>query len=105
MSEVRLIDANALKLMKVAECAGHTIEYAAGWKRCVEYCKNDAPTVDAVPVEWIESYARNASATGDLEDEICSVAIEAMLNDWAKSADGEREPANGYGVMAARMLE
>lgn len=60
MSEVRLIDANALKLMKVAECAGHTIEYAAGWKRCVEYCKNDAPTVDAVPVrhgEWIRTDA------------------------------------------------
>ncbi len=57
MSEVRLIDANALKLMKVAECAGHTIEYAAGWKRCVEYCKNDAPTVDAVPWEFLERYA------------------------------------------------
>ena len=44
--EVRLIDANALRLMKVKECAGHTIEFAAGWKACVEYCKNDAPTID-----------------------------------------------------------
>lgn len=88
MSEVRLIDANALKLMKVVECAGHTIEYAAGWKRCVEYCKNDAPTVDAVPVEWIESYVRDARATGDFSDDMCAVAIEAMLNDYR--ADGER---------------
>lgn len=49
--EVRLIDANALRLMKVAECAGHTIEFAAGWKACVEYCKNDAPAIEAEPVK------------------------------------------------------
>lgn len=47
---MRLIDANALRLMKVGECVGHTIEYAAGWKACVEYCKNDAPTIEAKPV-------------------------------------------------------
>ena len=52
--KVRPIDANALRLMKVAECAGHTIEYALGWKACVEYCKNDAPTIEAKPVDdWI----------------------------------------------------
>ena len=49
--EVRLIDANALRLMKVEECAGHTIEFASGWKACVEYCKNDAPTIEAEPVK------------------------------------------------------
>ena len=47
---MRLIDANALRLMKVAECAEHTIEFAAGWKACVEYCKNDAPAIEAEPV-------------------------------------------------------
>lgn len=52
--EVRLIDANALRLMKVAECAGHTIEFAAGWKACVEYCKNDAPAIEVEPDnDWI----------------------------------------------------
>jgi hypothetical protein len=52
--KVRPIDANALRLMKVAECAGHTIEYAWGWKACVEYCKNEAPTIEAEPVNgWI----------------------------------------------------
>lgn len=53
---MRPIDADALKLMKVAECAGHTIEFARGWKSCVEYCKNDAPTIEAEPVKhgkWI----------------------------------------------------
>lgn len=28
-----------LRLMKVEECAGHTIEYAKGWKACIEYLK------------------------------------------------------------------
>lgn len=51
MADLRLIDANALRLMKVAKCAGHTIEFAAGWKACVEYCKNDAPTIEAKPVK------------------------------------------------------
>ena len=46
------------------------------------------PTVDAVPVEWIESYVRDARATGDFSDEMCAVAIEAMLNDYR--ADGEK---------------
>ena len=57
--EVRLIDANALRLMKVAECAEHTIEFAAGWKACVEYCKNDAPAIEAEPVKhgrWEEKH-------------------------------------------------
>lgn len=48
---MRAIDADALRLMKVAECAGHTIEFAAGWEACVEYCKNDVPTIKAVTEE------------------------------------------------------
>lgn len=58
MIEIKLIDANELRLMKVAECAGHTIEFAAGWKACVEYCKNDAPAIEAEPVKhghWIDN--------------------------------------------------
>lgn len=52
----RMIDADALRLMTVEECAGHTIEYAAGWKACVDWIKT-LPTVDAVPVRhgyWID---------------------------------------------------
>lgn len=46
----RLIDADALRLMKVEECEGYTIDYyAAGWKACIEWIKTQ-PTVDAVPV-------------------------------------------------------
>lgn len=28
-----------LRLMKTEECAGHTIEYAMGWKACIEWIK------------------------------------------------------------------
>lgn len=44
----RLIDADALRLMKVEECAGHTIDYAAGWKACIDWVRT-LPTVDG----WI----------------------------------------------------
>ena len=33
-----LID--GLRLMKVEECAGHSIVYAMGWKACIEWLKN-----------------------------------------------------------------
>lgn len=52
----RLIDADALRLMKVEECAGHTIDYAAGWKACIDWVRT-LPTVDAAPVvhgRWIK---------------------------------------------------
>lgn len=28
-----------LRLMTVEECAGHTIEYAMGWKACIDWLK------------------------------------------------------------------
>lgn len=40
----RLIDADALRYMTVAECSGHSIEYAMGWKACVDWIKT-LPTV------------------------------------------------------------
>lgn len=90
MSEVRLIDANALKLMKVAECAGHTIEYAAGWKRCVEYCKNDAPTVDAVPVRCKDCKYCYAEGFVNVRN-VCEKHYDFgnVDDDWF-CADGER---------------
>ena len=42
---MRLIDADALRLMTVEECAGHTIDYAAGWKACIDWI-NTLPTVE-----------------------------------------------------------
>lgn len=75
---MRPIDADALRLMKVEECAGHTIEFAAGWKACVEYCKNDAPTIEAEPVKhgrWIKHRIDDPKSIlyGAVKDTTCSV--------------------------------
>lgn len=42
-----LISRDALRLMKAEECKGHTIEYAQGWKACIEWIK-------ALPSEEID---------------------------------------------------
>lgn len=94
MSEVRIIDANKMKdhvtfqkdilanMGKDMEEIGNILVNMINEEIDLQ------PTVDAVPVEWIESYVRDASATGDFEDEMSAVAIEAMLNDYR--AGGER---------------
>ena len=33
------VDISKLRLMTVEECAGHTIDYAIGWKACIEWIK------------------------------------------------------------------
>lgn len=33
------VDISKLRLMTVEECAGHTIDYAMGWKACIEWIK------------------------------------------------------------------
>lgn len=33
------VDISKLRLMTVEECAGHTLDYAMGWKACVEWIK------------------------------------------------------------------
>lgn len=48
------IEKDKLRLMKTEECAGHTIEYAMGWKACVEWVKS-LPAADVrenVKAEW-----------------------------------------------------
>lgn len=57
-------------------------------------------TVDAVPVEWIQGFMNRLRNKGQT---VCVAAIQGMLE--AYGANGEREPANGYDVMVARMLE
>lgn len=36
------VDISKLRLMTVEECAGHTIDYAMGWKACIEWIKGGA---------------------------------------------------------------
>ena len=35
----KYVDISKLRLMKAEECIGHTIEYAMGWKACIEWIK------------------------------------------------------------------
>lgn len=37
----KYVDISKLRLMTVEECAGHTIDYAMGWKACIEWIKKD----------------------------------------------------------------
>ena len=56
MKGEKLISINALRLMKVEECKGHTIEYALGWKACIEWIKT-LSAVEAEPArtgKWIK---------------------------------------------------
>lgn len=84
---MRLIDADALKeeiefhptsvsvCMTVAEAKGQTYFK----NRCLEDIDN-APTIDAIPVEWIETLLREW-LKGSASFEVCC-AISAMLYKW-----------------------
>ena len=45
-----LISRKQLRLMKTEECAGHTIEYAMGWKACIEWIKSLPSAQRWIPV-------------------------------------------------------
>ena len=81
---LRLIDADALRLMKVEECAGHSIEYALGWKACIEYIKA-APTIDAIPVEWLRSQLKNNP--NDIESAYDDICINELIDKWQKEQE------------------
>jgi hypothetical protein len=86
---MRPIDADALKLMNVTECDGHTIDFARGWKSCIEYCKNDAPTIEVVTkerfhevaLEVLHSIANEAEFMGqyDNADRALRVFVNAIV--------------------------
>ena len=87
---MRLKDADALRLLKVNECAGHTIEFAQGWKACIDRI-NAQPTIDAVPVVrckdckyWDKDFPHGGSDFCE-----CKVYLMPMLPDNFCS-DGER---------------
>lgn len=117
MSEVRLIDANAYaaEMKERQDALKEMIDAAVkddNWELYDKLSRSfgvfveakltldNMPTVDAVPVEWIQGFMNRLRNKGQT---VCVAAIQGMLE--AYGANGEREPANGYGVMAARMLE
>ena len=93
---MRLIDADALKeeiefhptsvsvCMTLAEAKGQTYFK----NRCLEDIDN-APTVDAIPVEWLRRYtAVGAAPSGErLTEGKERLVVHRILNDWQKEQE------------------
>lgn len=82
MSKQRLIDANALKV-KMYEEAFETDTDEQRWDsgswiryRMFERNVDDAPAIDAIPVEWLEAMAENA------KNPVMQAAIDFLLTVW-----------------------
>lgn len=97
MSEVRLIDANALlsKMVNEPVKAIDGVDFDTEWftriaDTAVQFTDmvENAPTVDAVPVEWIKAKIERLKSLGDEFASLAARTIQAMLNDYG--ADGER---------------
>ena len=97
MSEVRLIDANALlsKMVNEPVKAVDGVDFDTEWftriaDTAVQFTDmvEDAPTVDAVPVEWINAKIESLKSKDNVFASLTAGMIEAMLNDYC--ADGER---------------
>ena len=81
MSEQRLIDANALKRYIPTRMDMQDLYLPMHFKTLID----EQPTVDAVPVEWIQGFMDWLDSKGYT---IASAVIQKMLNDFC--ADGER---------------
>lgn len=75
-----LFDKADLRLMTVEECAGHTIDYAAGWKACIDWIKS-TPAANVVPVpDNVAEMKEN-----NMNDFISrKAAMDACLDGWNK---------------------
>lgn len=67
-----------LRLMKTEECAGHTIEYAMGWKACIEWIKT-LPSAQPEPCEDAVSRKDCLNALSHMMD------IDGFRDGWAVS--------------------
>ncbi len=55
------IEKARLRLMKVEECAWHTIEYAKGWKACIDWLKT-LPTVEIIHCKDCKHFIRDITS-------------------------------------------
>ena len=82
-----LIDRCNLRLMRTEECAGHTIEYALGWKACIEWMKT---LPSAQPEITDEQAIDHLEATGWLKEhdrQMYEMGIKEQLKDDSESYD------------------
>ena len=73
---MRLIDADKLwkhKFKSASERMDLTVRYMKGWNDAICSIVENAPTVDAIPVEWIKKYEKH--------DDLAA-SIYRMLEAW-----------------------
>lgn len=79
---MRLIDADALK-EKIEQCGGEGT-MARYCKRVLAEClDNDAPTADAIPVEWLDKKFLDIQN----KDKALSAAAWLVLHAWQKEQE------------------
>ena len=82
---MRLVDADALK---------SKIEQSGGEGTIAMYCKrvlaecldNDAPTIDAIPVEWLQAKIKELRAMGEYQND-CADSIWFVVMLWQKEQE------------------
>lgn len=79
----RLIDANEVRNHKYVAMGGDLSLYKEGWNDAIDTIMNEAPTVEAIPIEWIKKWANNYC------DRYQEKLIECLLRTWSKM--GERD--------------
>lgn len=80
----RLIDADALK-HKIDQEEGRRIE--PGWYDGIDTCREiieNAPTIDAIPVEWIMSWSNKRYQKTQMD-----VSIVDVLEAWQKEQEAQ----------------
>ena len=82
---MRLIDADKLIQELEKNKTFESDEYTEGVNTGISWCAEDvvdAPTVDAIPIEWIEEYRQNRE---DYADEYNAKAVlKRLLETWEK---------------------
>ena len=82
---MRLIDADKLEAYGTTvpkECNAE--DYISGVRDVLEHI-DSMPTVDAIPIAWIENFIDDI---GDLEDEMTMRTVYSLLiNEWRKEND------------------
>lgn len=90
---MRLVDADALQqhftdMQHYERCACHFVDdggFPATEWYCVEDALENAPTIDAIPVEWLRNIC--AIAKMETDDEMF---LEWLIQTWQKEQEGER---------------
>jgi len=97
---MRPIDADALRIIKVEECEGYTIDYyAAGWKACINWIKT-LPTLDVMSVKrgrWI-------TEGGDIICPVCGAAYDEEIL-WMYRDESDQDCGLSYCPHCAAKLE